>query len=60
MLHHAPTPAYVNASGTVYAPEETKGGVLSTFKQKVKLTKTIHDCLDYTVSDKRFIYTSFC
>jgi len=30
-------PAYVNASGTVYAPEETKGGVLSTFKQKVKL-----------------------
>ena len=30
-------PAYINASGTVYAPEETKGGVLSTFKQKVKL-----------------------
>lgn len=30
-------PAYVNASGTVYAPEDTKGGVLSTFKQKVKL-----------------------
>lgn len=30
-------PAYVNASGTVYAPEETKGGVLATFKQKVKL-----------------------
>lgn len=30
-------PAYVNASGTVYAPEETKGGVLSTFKQKIKL-----------------------
>ena len=30
-------PAYVNASGTVYAPDETKGGVLSTFKQKVKL-----------------------
>ena len=30
-------PAYVNASGTVYAPEDTKGGVLSTYKQKVKL-----------------------
>ncbi len=30
-------PAYVNASGTVYAPEDTKGGILSTFKQKVKL-----------------------
>ena len=30
-------PAYINASGTVYAPEDTKGGVLSTFKQKVKL-----------------------
>ncbi|MDD5979904.1 MAG: type IV secretory system conjugative DNA transfer family protein [bacterium] len=30
-------PAYINASGTVYAPEDTKGGVLSTFKQKIKL-----------------------
>ena len=30
-------PAYINASGTVYAPEDTKGGVLSTYKQKVKL-----------------------
>lgn len=30
-------PAYVNASGTVYAPEDTKGGILATFKQKVKL-----------------------
>ncbi|MEE3342838.1 MAG: type IV secretory system conjugative DNA transfer family protein [Bacilli bacterium] len=30
-------PAYINASGTVFAPEETKGGVLSTFKQKIKL-----------------------
>ena len=28
-------PAYVNASGTVYAPEDTKGGVLSTFKKKL-------------------------
>ncbi|MDO5569588.1 MAG: type IV secretory system conjugative DNA transfer family protein [bacterium] len=30
-------PAYISASGTVYAPEDTKGGVLATFKQKVKL-----------------------
>ena len=30
-------PAYINASGTVFAPEETKGGILSTFKQKIKL-----------------------
>ena len=29
--------AYINASGTVFAPEDTKGGVLSTFKQKIKL-----------------------
>ena len=27
------------------------------FPEKVKLTRTIHDCLDHTVSDKRFIYT---
>lgn len=27
------------------------------FPEKVKLTKTIHDCLDNTVCDKRFIYT---
>ena len=30
-------PAYVNASGTVYSAEDTKQGVLSTFKQKIKL-----------------------
>ena len=29
-------PDYINASGTVYAPEETKGGILSTFKQKIR------------------------
>ncbi|MBR1385533.1 MAG: type IV secretory system conjugative DNA transfer family protein [Bacilli bacterium] len=29
--------AYVNASGTVMAPNETKGGIISVFKQKVKL-----------------------
>ena len=30
-------PAYVNASGTVFSAEDTKQGVLSTFKQKVKI-----------------------
>ena len=29
--------AYVNASGTVMAPSDTKGGIISVFKQKVKL-----------------------
>ena len=29
--------AYINASGTVMAPSETKGGIISVFKQKVKL-----------------------
>ena len=30
-------PAYINASGVVYTAEETKQGVLATFKQKIKL-----------------------
>ncbi len=30
-------PAYVNASGVVFTAEDTKQGVLATFKQKVKL-----------------------
>jgi len=29
--------AYTCASGTVFAPEETKGSILSTFKQKIRL-----------------------
>ena len=31
------SPAYINASGTVMAPNETKGSILSVFKQKIKL-----------------------
>ncbi len=31
------SPSYINASGTVMAPSETKGGIISVFKQKVKL-----------------------
>ncbi len=29
--------AYTAASGTVFAPNETKGGIISTFKQKIRL-----------------------
>lgn len=29
--------AYTAASATVFAPEETKGGILSTFKQKIRI-----------------------
>ena len=29
--------AYTCASGTVYAPEDTKGSILSTFKQKIRI-----------------------
>ena len=29
--------AYVSASGTVFAPEETKGSILSTFRQKIRV-----------------------
>ncbi len=30
-------PAYINASSTINAPTETKGGILSVFRQKIKL-----------------------
>ena len=30
-------PAYINASGTVFTAEETKQGILATFKQKIKI-----------------------
>ena len=30
-------PAYVNAAGTIDAPNDTKGGILSTFRQKIRL-----------------------
>ena len=51
-------PAYINASGTVYAPEETKGGVLSTFKQKVKLFSSrdnLSEMLSYSDFDMKDI-----
>lgn len=51
-------PAYVNASGTVFAPEETKGGVLSTYKQKVKLFSSrdnLSEMLSYSDFDMKDI-----
>lgn len=51
-------PAYINASGTVYAPEETKGGVLSTYKQKVKLFSSrdnLSEMLSYSDFDMKDI-----
>lgn len=51
-------PAYVNASGTVFAPEETKGGVLSTFKQKIKLFSSrdnLSEMLSYSDFDMKDI-----
>lgn len=51
-------PAYVNASGTVFAPEETKGGILSTFKQKVKLFSSrdnLSEMLSYSDFDMKDI-----
>ena len=49
-------PAYINASGTVYAPEDTKGGVLSTFKQKIKLfssRENLSEMLSYNNFDMK-------
>jgi len=51
-------PAYVNASGTVFTAEETKQGVLATFKQKVKLFSSrdnLSEMLSYTDFDMRDI-----
>ena len=31
------SPAYINASGTIMAPSDTKGSIISVFKQKIKL-----------------------
>jgi len=31
------SPAYINASGTIMAPNETKGSIIAVFKQKIKL-----------------------
>ena len=51
-------PAYVNASGTVFSAEDTKQGVLSTFKQKIKLFSSrdnLSEMLSYSNFDMKDI-----
>ena len=51
-------PAYVNASGTVFSAEDTKQGVLSTFKQKIKLFSSrdnLSEMLSYSDFDMKEI-----
>ena len=51
-------PAYVNASGTVFSAEDTKQGVLSTFKQKIKLFASrdnLSEMLSYSDFDMKDI-----
>lgn len=51
-------PAYINASGTVFTAEDTKQGVLSTFKQKVKIFSSrdnLSEMLSYSDFDMKEI-----
>lgn len=51
-------PAYINASGVVFTAEETKQGVLSTFKQKIKLFSSrdnLSEMLSYSDFDMKDI-----
>lgn len=51
-------PAYINASGTVFTAEETKQGVLSTFKQKIKIFSSrdnLSEMLSYSDFDMKDI-----
>ncbi len=52
------SPAYINASGTIMAPSETKGSIISVFKQKVKLfssRENLSEMLSYSDFDMRTI-----
>ena len=49
-------PAYINASGVVFTAEDTKQGVLATFKQKVKLFSSrdnLSEMLSYSDFDMK-------
>ena len=49
-------PAYINASGTVFTAEETKQGILATFKQKIKLfssRENLSEMLSYSDFDMK-------
>ncbi|MBQ9853646.1 MAG: type IV secretory system conjugative DNA transfer family protein [Bacilli bacterium] len=51
-------PAYVNASSTINAPNETKGSILSVFRQKIKLfssKENLSEMLSYSDFDMQDI-----
>ena len=51
-------PAYINASGTVFTADETKQGIIATFKQKIKLFSSrdnLSEMLSYSDFDMRNI-----
>ena len=51
-------PAYINASGTVFTADETKQGIIATFKQKIKLfssRENLSEMLAYSDFDMRDI-----
>ena len=51
-------PAYINASGTVFTADETKQGIIATFKQKIKLfssRENLSEMLSYSDFDMRTI-----
>lgn len=53
-------PAYINASGTVFTADETKQGIIATFKQKIKLfssRENLSEMLSYSNFDMRTIGT---
>ena len=51
-------PAYINASGTVFTADETKQGIIATFKQKIKLfssRENLSEMLSYSDFDMKDI-----
>ena len=51
-------PAYINAASTINAPSETKGSILSVFKQKIKLfssKQNLSEMLSYSDFDLKDI-----
>lgn len=54
----AESPEYIFASNTINAPSETKGGILSTFRQKIRLFSSrekLSEMLSYSDFDMRSI-----
>ena len=52
------SPAYINASGTIMAPSDTKGSIISVFKQKIKLfssRENLSEMLSYSDFDMNTI-----